>query len=39
MTQPLRALKSKKSYYENPGSGQWKLTAIGLTAAENVDKE
>jgi hypothetical protein len=38
MTQPLRALKSKKSYYENPSSGKWKLTAIGLEAAENVGK-
>lgn len=39
MTQPLRIMKSKKSYYENPSSGKWKLTAIGLTAAENVGKE
>jgi hypothetical protein len=38
MTQPLRFMKSKKSYYENPGFGKWKLTAIGLTAAENVGK-
>ena len=39
MTQPLRIMKSKKSYYENPSFGKWKLTAIGLTAAENVGKE
>jgi hypothetical protein len=39
MTQPLRIMKSKKSYYENPSQGKWKLTAIGLTAAENVGKE
>jgi hypothetical protein len=38
MTQPLRVMKSKKSYYDNPGFGKWKLTAIGLTAAENVGK-
>jgi len=38
MTQPLRSMKSKKSYYENPSPGKWKLTAIGLTAAENVAK-
>ena len=36
MTQPLRAMKQKKSYYDNPSAGQWKLTAIGLTAAEAV---
>jgi hypothetical protein len=39
MTQPLRIMKSKKSYYDNPSTGKWKLTAIGLTAAENVGKE
>jgi len=38
MTQPLRVMKSKKSYYENPSQGKWKLTAIGLTAANNVGK-
>ena len=38
MTQPLRFMKSKKSYYDNPSFGKWKLTAIGLTAAENVGK-
>jgi hypothetical protein len=39
MTQPLRALKSKKSFYDNPSQGKWKLTGIGLTAAESVGKE
>jgi hypothetical protein len=38
MTQPLRFMKSKKSYYDNPSFGKWKLTAIGLTAAENVGR-
>jgi hypothetical protein len=38
MTQPLRFMKSKKSYYDNPSFGKWKLTAIGLTTAENVGK-
>ena len=37
MTQPLRVMKSKKSYYDIL-AWQWKLTAIGLTAAENVGK-
>src|SRR5262249_10317807 len=39
MTQPLRSLKSKKSYYENPSFGKWKLTGIGLDAAEAIGKE
>jgi hypothetical protein len=38
MTQPLRLMKSRKSYYDNPSFGKWRLTAIGLTAAENVGK-
>ncbi len=39
MIQPLRQLKSKKSYYENPGHGKWRLTAgIGVPAAEAVGK-
>lgn len=33
MTQPLRALKLSKSYYDNPTTGKWKLTGIGLDAA------
>ena len=36
MTQPLRRLKSEKSYFENPSSGKWRLTAIGLEAAERI---
>jgi hypothetical protein len=39
MTQPLRKLKSDKSWYDNPDHGKWKLTGIGLGAAEKVGKE
>ena len=39
VTQPLRKLKSDKSWYENPSFGKWRLTGIGLTAAQNVGKE
>jgi hypothetical protein len=39
MIQPLRLLKSRKSFYENPTRGEWKLTGIGLKAAENIKKE
>jgi hypothetical protein len=35
-TQPMRLMKSKKSYYEIPGRGEWRLTGIGLEAAENI---
>jgi hypothetical protein len=39
MVQPLRGLKSKKSYYENPEHGKWRLTAgAGVPAAEAVGK-
>jgi hypothetical protein len=38
MTQPLRTMKSKKSYYDNPGGGKWQLTPIGLKAAEAIGK-
>jgi hypothetical protein len=38
MTQPMRTLKAKKSYYENPSSGKWKLTGIGLDAAKAIVK-
>lgn len=34
--QPLRAMKSKKSYFENPSRGQWKLTRVGLEAAKAI---
>jgi hypothetical protein len=39
MAQPLRQLKSDRSYYENPSRGQWRLTTIGLQAAESIKKE
>jgi hypothetical protein len=39
MTQPLRKLKSDKSWYENSSFGKWRLTGIGLTATQNVGKE
>ena len=38
MTQPMRVLKSKKSYFENPSSGKWRLTGIGLDAANVIGK-
>ena len=38
MTQPLRRLKSEKSYFENPVGGKWRLTGIGLEAAERIGK-
>jgi hypothetical protein len=38
MTQPLRRLKLTKSYYENPSHGKWRLTGIGLEAAEGITK-
>lgn len=39
MVQPLRLLKNKKSHYENPSHGKWRLTQIGLDAARKVGKE
>ena len=34
-TQPIRLMKSKKSYFENPVKGSWRLTAgVGVPAAE-----
>ena len=36
MTQPMRRLKSEKSYFENPSSGKWRLTGIGLEAAAKI---
>jgi hypothetical protein len=39
ITQPMRLMKSKKSYYENPTRGTWRLTAgIGMPASEAVGK-
>jgi hypothetical protein len=39
MVQPLRLQKNKKSHYENPSQGKWRLTQIGLDAARKVGKE
>jgi len=39
MTQPLRQMKSSKSYYDNPSRGKWKLTGIGVEAANAVVKQ
>jgi hypothetical protein len=39
LVQRLRNSKFKKSHYDNPGRGQWRLTNIGLEAAENIRKE
>lgn len=39
MTQPLRQMKSKKSYYENPSHGKWRLTGIGVEAANGIAKQ
>ena len=39
MTQPLRRMKSEKSYFERPTRGQWRLTTtVGVPAAELVGK-
>jgi hypothetical protein len=38
MIQPLRQLKSKKSYYENPSHGKWRLTGVGLDAVKGIIK-
>jgi hypothetical protein len=38
MTKPMRRLKSQKSYFENLSNGKWKLTGIGLEAAEKITK-
>jgi hypothetical protein len=38
MTQPMRAMKASKSWYDNPSQGKWKLTGIGLKAAEAIVK-
>ena len=39
MIQPLRGLKSKKSYYDNPSHGKWRLTTIGVEAAKAIAKQ
>jgi hypothetical protein len=38
MTQPLRKMKSRKSYYDNPEFGKWRMTGIGLADAEKIAK-
>lgn len=37
-SQPLRKLKSKESYFENPTPKTWKLTQHGLNAARAITK-
>jgi hypothetical protein len=32
----MRRLKLEKSYFENPSSGKWRLTGIGLEAAGKI---
>jgi hypothetical protein len=34
--QPVRELKSKKSWFASPGFGKWRLTQPGITAAQAV---
>jgi hypothetical protein len=36
MTNPMRKLKSSKSYYDNPEFGKWRLTQPGLDAASAI---
>ena len=38
MTQPMRRLKSEKSYFDRLGKGQWKLNTHGLQATEAIGK-
>ena len=35
-TQPMRQMKSKNSYFENPSRKSWKLTGLGLKAATAI---
>jgi hypothetical protein len=35
-SQPLRLLKSKKSYFDIPAKGQWKPNAHGMSAADAI---
>lgn len=35
-TQPMRAMKAKDSYFENPSRKRWKLTGLGLKAAATI---
>jgi len=34
--QPLRFMKKKRSYFENPEKNTWKITHVGLAAAEQI---
>lgn len=34
--QPIREMSSKKSFYTSPGRGLWKISAIGIKAAEAI---
>jgi hypothetical protein len=36
-SQPMRLMKSKKSYFDNPTRKTWKLTGIGLEAAQAIN--
>ena len=38
-TQPMRLMKSKKSYFDTPSKGTWKLNGHGLSAAEAIGQE
>ena len=39
ITQPMRQMKSKRSYYETPTRGTWRLTSgAGVPAAEGIGK-
>jgi len=35
-SQPMRLMKSKKSYFDNPSRKSWKLTQVGLEAARAI---
>lgn len=35
-SQPMRKLKAKSSFFDNPKRNEWKLTGIGLEAAEAI---
>ena len=35
-SQPMRFMKSKKSYFDNPSRKTWKLTQVGLEAARAI---
>jgi hypothetical protein len=35
-SQPMRQMKAKKSYFETPTKGTWRLTGIGLEEADHI---